>query len=541
MPEFRILGPIEVIGDDGAPVQMAGMKPRAALAFLLLRANELVPRESLVTALWGETPPRTVKTSLQNAIVMLRRVLGPDVLVTQPPGYRLAVDPETVDLYRFERLVVSARSLEASERVAALTEGLALWHGEPLADIAFEPFAAAEIRRLEELRVVATEELIAAELDAGHASEVVPTLESLVARHPLRERLRSQLMLALYRSGRQADALIAYQDARAALLEVGLEPGPQLQELQQSILRQDVSIHPTAARASPQEHIEQVASTLLEGALVPVLGTDVGALASHLAERFDYPVADPPDLARVAQYVALTKGSGPLYDELHALLAGSGAPSPVHRFFASLPPLLRERGQPHMLLVTTSYDLSLEQALLEAGEEFDVVYYVAFGRERGRFRHIEPDGDAHVIDLPNRYATQLSLERRTVVLKLHGGVDQSPARSRESFVITEDDYIDYFPYGDLGAAIPVALAAKLRRSHFLFLGYGMRDWNLRLVLGRIWGAEGLSYRSWAVQPDPRPLERDFWAARHVELLEAGLAEYVTGLGRYLGVTQDVAA
>jgi hypothetical protein len=145
---------------------------------------------------------------------------------------------------------------------------------------------------------------------------------------------------------------------------------------------------------------------------------------------------------------------------------------------------------------------------------------------------VRPDGSTHVIDLPNTYATELSLERRTVILKLHGGVEL------ESFVVTEDDYIDY---GDVGGAIPVALAAKLRRSHFLFLGYGMRDWNLRLVLGRIWGAEGVSYRSWAVQPEPRPLERQFWRARDVDLLQVPLDDYAGALGRYLGIGTEAAA
>src|SRR5256885_8124897 len=159
------------------------------------------------------------------------------------------------------------------------------------------------------------------------------------------------------------------------------------------------------------------------------------------------------------------RGSGPLSDELHALLTLDVPPSPVHRFFASLPPILRERGTPHQLLVTTSYDLALEQAFLEAGEEFDVVSYVASGRDRGRFCHVQPDGATRVIDVPNTYATELSLERRTVVLKLHGGIDASPGRERESFVVTEDDYIDYLAGGDAGTAVPVALAAKLQRSH----------------------------------------------------------------------------
>jgi hypothetical protein len=196
----------------------------------------------------------------------------------------------------------------------------------------------------------------------------------------------------------------------------------------------------------------------------------------------------------------------------------------MHRFFALLPRALRARGLPHQLIVTTSYDLVLEQALLDAGEEFDVVAYVASGRDRGRFAHVAPDGSTHVIDLPNTYVSQLSLERRTVILKLHGGVGV------ESFVVTEDDYIAY----DVAGSLPVGIGAKLSRSHFLFLGYGMRDWSLRLVLTRMVGGDAHPYRSWAVVPQARPLERQFWRARDVDLLEQPLDEYVDALARYVG-------
>jgi len=222
-------------------------------------------------------------------------------------------------------------------------------------------------------------------------------------------------------------------------------------------------------------------------------------------------------------------------DELHTLLEAGAAPAPVHRFFAALPPLLRDRGIPHQLLVTTGYDLALEQALLAADEEFDVVSYVATGRHRGRFFHRSPDGATRVIDLPNTYATELSLERRTIVLKLHGGVDTSAAREQESFVVTEDDYISYLARNDVGSAVPVGLAARLRRSHFLFLGYGMREWGLRLVLDRISNGEPLAYRSWAVVPEARPLERQFWQTRGVDLLEQPPDDYVEALASYVGL------
>jgi len=535
VPSFRVLGPLEVVDDDGQPLPLGGQKQRAVLAVLLLRSGHVVSTEFLIEALWGEQAPRTATTSLQNSISALRKLLGADALLTRQPGYVLAVPPERIDLGRFEQLVAEARAAEPDERASLLRAALGLWRGAPLADLAFEPFAQAEVLRLEELRLAALEDCFDAELASGRQASLVPELAAAVAGHPLRERLRGQLMVALYQSGRQAEALEAYQSARRTLLdELGIDPGPQLQELHSQILRQEVTL-PRAAAATDEDHFREVADALLAGRLVAVLGTDVADLAAALARRFDYPVDEGADLTRVAQYVALMKGSGPLYDELHEMLAAAAAPTAVHRFFAALPPLLRARGVPHQLLVTTSYDLALEQAFLEAGEEFDVVSYVAAGPSRGRFCHVPPDGNARTIDVPNTYATELSLDRRTVILKVHGGLDPNGSRERETFVVTEDDYIDYLAQGDVGAAVPVGLAAKLRRSHFLFLGYGMRDWNLRLVLGRIWGGENVTYRSWAVLPAPKPLERQFWRSRDIDLLESALETYVDGLARYAGI------
>jgi hypothetical protein len=268
---------------------------------------------------------------------------------------------------------------------------------------------------------------------------------------------------------------------------------------------------------------------------VPVIGADTTALGEGLAARFSYP-EETRDLARVAQFVALTQGAGPLHDELRSLLESTAAPTALHRCLASLPPLLRERGLPHQLLVTTSYDLTLEQALLDAGEEFDVVAYIAAGRDRGRFCHRAPDGSTTVIEVPNTYATELSLSERTVVLKLHGGLAPD-----DDVVVTEDDFIGYLSHGDVASAIPVALSAKLRRSHFLFLGYGMREWSLRLVLDRMWGGETPSWRSWAVVREAQPLERQFWRARDVDLLELALPNYGAALARYVGIAAEIAA
>jgi DNA-binding SARP family transcriptional activator len=531
MFEFRILGPLEVLDETG-PFLLGGLKQRAVLALLLLEAGRVVSQDRLIFSLWGEEPPRTAVTSLQNFVSQLRKTLGSEILETKSPGYRLNVAPGALDLERFNSLLDRSKGAEPDRRAELLGEALALWSGPPLADFAFETFAQPHIAQLEELRLGTVEERVQANLDAARHLELVGELEGLVEEHPVRERLRGQYMLALYRSGRQAEALHAYQKARGILVEqLGIEPSRELQQLHGAILRQEAGLQAPDADLPSEDHFEEVLLALFSGRLVAVLGAEVADLATRLAQRFDY-AETGSSLPRVAQYVAVMKGSGPLYDELHTLLDADATPTLIHRFFASLPPLLRERGVPHQLLVTTSYDLALEAAFLEAGEEFDVVSYVAAGPNRGKFCHISPNGTGHLIDLPNTYATELSLEERTVILKLHGQVDRGPEREWESFVITEDDYIDYLSKSDVAGAVPVSLAAKLRRSHFLFLGYTMGDWNLRVILNRLWSDQPLSYRSWAVQPKAQPLEREFWRRRDVDVHDLQLQRYVETLAAY---------
>lgn len=536
MLEFRILGPLEVV--DGEEVlHLGGQKQRALLAILLLEPNRVVSTDRIVDSLWGERPPRTAATSLQNFVSQLRKLLGPETLVTKAPGYELRVAGEQLDLQRFRRLVDEARREPPEERAERLRTALALWRGPPLADLGFESFAQSEIVRLEEFRLAVVEDRVEAELEAGRHAELAGELETLAEEHPLRERLRAQLMLALYRAGRQAEALQIYHDTRRVLVEeLGIDPSPSLQHLHGSILRQDPGLEMGgAAAAAPADRVHDVVETMLSGRLVPVLGTDVAELTTRLAERFEYPASNGDALPRVAQYIAVMKGSGPLYDELHAMFQADLPPTPVHRFFAALPPLLRERAAPHQLIVTTSYDLALERAFLDAGEAFDVVSYLAAGRNRGKFCHVGPDGTGTLIEVPNTYATELSLEERTIILKLHGQVGNTEDREWESFVVTEDDYIEYLAQSEVASVVPVALGAKLRRSHFLFLGYTMADWNLRLLLHRLWGDQPLSYRSWAVQPEPMPLEREFWRRRDVDVLEIPLERYVGALAREAGL------
>jgi hypothetical protein len=466
-------------------------------------------------------------------VVALRKVLGPDVLVTRPPGYVLQATRAEIDAGRFEQLLSDARSASLDERRRLLVQALELWRGPPLAEFAFEEWAQSEARRLEELRLVALEERIATDIELGHAQDVVPELESLVAEHPLRERLRELLMRGLYRAGRQAEALDAYTAARSTLDELGIEPSEELQRLQAAILRHEAGLQRGAA-VDERDTDAEVVKAIASGRVVPVLGLDGATdLASHLASAFGYPNERPVDLARVSQYVATMNGSGPLYDELHRRFEEAVEPQPVHRFLASLPPMLRQRGVPHQLIVSTRYDLALERAFAEVGEEVDVVTYVASGAFRGKFWHRAPGEEPRPIDVPNTYATELSLERRTVILKLHGAVDPFPERAWESFVITEDDYIDYLGRSDVASSVPVALAARLRRSHFLFIGYEMVDWNLRLVMHRVWGDHPVAYRSWAVDPEPTPLESAFWRRFEIDVLPVDPDAYVGLLARRL--------
>ena len=535
MLDFRILGPLEV-WDDDEERPLGGTKQRAVLAILLLDAGRVVSTDRLIDLLWGERPPATAAASLQNFVSQLRKTLGADVVRTTPPGYRLEIAPEQLDVERFRRLVESAKSRPPDERAEELRLALELWRGPALADLAFEPFAEQEASRLDELRLAALEDRINADLECGRYAELIAEVESLVRAHPLRERLRGQLMLALYRSGRQAEALAVYQDTRRQLVEeLGIEPGAALQQLHGAILRQDRRLD--GNRRGPQtseEPLRDIADAIVLGRLVPVLGTDVADLAVRLSERFAYPL-DAPELPRVAQYVSVMKGPGPLHDELHALLEVDAPPTAVHRFFASLPPLLRERGAPHQLIVTTSYDLALERAFLDAGEEFDVVSYIAEGSNRGKFCHLDPGGRVTLIGRPNEYATELSLERRTVILKLHGQVDRTSDRAWESFVVTEDHYIEYLARSEVSSVVPVGLAAKLRRSHFLFLGYSFVDWNLRLLLYRLWGDQPLGYRSWAVDDQPQPFELEFWRKHGVDVLDLPLERCIEALSAHGGL------
>ncbi len=253
--EFGILGPLAV-WEDGRELELGAAKQRALLAVLLLHAGETMATDRLVDALWDEQPPATAVKALQVYVSQLRKTLGEGVLETRPLGYVVRVEEGALDSERFEHMLAEGRRLladgAAREAGDLLRQALALWRGAPLADFRYETFARDEIGRLEALRLVALEQRLEADLAVGRHAEAIPELETLVREHPHRETLRGLLMLALYRAGRQADALAVYQDARAALVdELGLDPSQALQQLEKAILLQDPSLDLAAVTPAP--------------------------------------------------------------------------------------------------------------------------------------------------------------------------------------------------------------------------------------------------------------------------------------------------
>jgi DNA-binding SARP family transcriptional activator len=263
--DINILGPFQMRGREGREIRLPEGRERSLLVLLLIHRDAVVSTDRIVDALWGAHPPGTATKAVQGYVSHLRRVLEAEhesgdarsLLVTQAPGYALRTDAVAVDATRFERLAADGRrALEdgsAAEAALLLDEALALWRGQPLAEFAFDDFARDEIRRLDESRLSATEDRIDALLRLGRHGELAGELDSLVAAHPLRERLRGQWMLALYRSGRQADALQAYRDGRRLLdSELGLEPGPELQRLERAILAQDPELEAVPPVSPPR-------------------------------------------------------------------------------------------------------------------------------------------------------------------------------------------------------------------------------------------------------------------------------------------------
>jgi predicted ATPase/DNA-binding SARP family transcriptional activator len=279
--EYRILGPLEVRAGDGQ-VELRGARQRELLAVLLLHANEVVSSDRLIDELWQGDPPTTAAKIVQNGVSQLRRLLEPELLVTRSPGYLLRVEPGELDADRFERTVERARADlaagDAANAAERLRGALALWRGPALVDFSDAPFARVESARLEELRLAATEDRIEAELALGRHGDLVAELDALVAQQPLRERLRAQLMVALYRSGRQAEALRVYHETREVLVEeLGLEPGRALQRLERAVLEHDPSLELTPQEPVPEPVREEIPRPTMRKT-VSVVAADVLSL-----------------------------------------------------------------------------------------------------------------------------------------------------------------------------------------------------------------------------------------------------------------------
>lgn len=330
MVEFRILGPLEVVEHDQL-LALGGPKQRALLAILLLHRGEVVSTERLSDELWGERPPASAAKTVQAYVSNLRRALGDGLLVTRGHGYLLDVEPGQVDASRFDELVKEGRrALQACDpRVAAeqLHCALALWRGSALADFAYEEFCQSEVGRLEEAKLAALEDRIDADLALGEHAALVPELDSLAREHPLRERFQGQLMLALYRAGRQADALERYQRARHRLVDdLGIEPGPELQQLERAILAQDPALAPpptasTSRRPLPLRDTTHGARLLAVGAALLLAAAIAAGAVAVFGLRGSTSASLAPDSLGLVD---------PATNSLRAAISMAGKPARLH-------------------------------------------------------------------------------------------------------------------------------------------------------------------------------------------------------------------
>jgi SIR2-like domain len=308
-------------------------------------------------------------------------------------------------------------------------------------------------------------------------------------------------------------------------------------------------------------HFSKVAKAILRGHVVPVLGAGanlcdrqqsesfhVGAnlpngreLSEYLAVKFDCEIEDDRDLLRVSQAAVLDLGDGPVFEELRHVFVHEFQPTSLHTFLARIPALMAERGLPvrPQLIVSTNYDDLLERTFEALGEPYDLVYYLGQGdaehHHQGKFVHVTPDGDRHIIDVAKEYVA-VTPSTQTVILKVHGAARQD--EREDSWVITEDHYIDYLTRTNLSELVPVKLLEKLLNTHFLFLGYAMKDWNLRVILHRIWTQRDHGWQSWAVQLDPDPVDEAFWEEKGVDIEPVPLSSYVAELQACLETVTD---
>jgi DNA-binding SARP family transcriptional activator len=359
--EFRILGPLEA-RSGGRRLELGGPRQRSVLAVLLLHAGDVVPASVLIDEVWGDAPPETAVNLVQGYVSELRKVLGSDVIATRGRGYAIDIAPSTLDLHRFEELMSKADGSPAAVAADRLRRALALWRGPAFADLVDEPFAHAVSARLDELRLMALERRIDADLAIGRHSELAGELEQLTREHPLRERLRALLMLALYRCGRQAEALDAYQAARSVLVDqLGIEPAPALRELHAAILRQDRELEVP----EPEAHAEAPGPEAAARSILVVPTSDPAmlrlvAIAEPLARR-------PPRELIVLRLLDVGEEPAPVTARLSGLrdeLVGRGLPMRVAAYTSGAP------GEDAVLATEQDADLLLVDAapnLLDSG------------------------------------------------------------------------------------------------------------------------------------------------------------------------------
>ncbi|MBV9944304.1 MAG: SIR2 family protein [Solirubrobacterales bacterium] len=312
-----------------------------------------------------------------------------------------------------------------------------------------------------------------------------------------------------------------------------------------------------------RSHCRIVRRELREGKIIPFLGAganlcgrpegvdwlkdsylpDGVELAKYLNDLYFDPTGSSPELIRVSQYIDSLVGGDALYRALRRAFNKQYQPNALHRLLADIPAAVRrwreegEEDASFQLIVTTNYDDALEQAFTAASEEYDLVTYVAQGENFGKFIHRPPGGEPRLIYDPST-DRGLSLKERTAILKIHGAIDRQDS-DRDSYVITEDNYINYLARSNIANFIPAALMGPMKESHFLFLGYSLADWNLRVILQRIWGATNFQqpFTSWAIQRNPSQLEKTMWDNRHIKILDVDIAEYVSAVRR-LALTRD---